>query len=100
MSSASRWLVTGSGGLLGTTLVPTLTAAGHEVVGLTRDDLDITDHEAVEAALAEHAPDVVVNAAAYTAVDDAESNESDALHVNGTGPAVLAGAVAAHDSIV
>jgi dTDP-4-dehydrorhamnose reductase len=96
---ARNWLVTGAGGLLGTTLVPTLRDAGHHVVALTRTDLDITDRTAVVAALATHRPDVVVNAAAYTAVDDAESHEEEALRINGIGPAVLAGACADAESL-
>jgi dTDP-4-dehydrorhamnose reductase len=91
---ATRWLVTGAGGLLGTTLVPALRDAGHDVVALRRADLDVTDSDAVAAALAGHAPSVVVNAAAYTDVDGAESHEDEALHVNGTGPKVLAAACA------
>ena len=86
-----RWLVTGAGGQLGHHLLTRLT--GDEVVGLTRDDLDITDSAAVTAALDAHRPDVVINAAAYTAVDAAESDEATALRVNGTGPATLAEAL-------
>jgi len=88
------WLVTGSTGLLGTTLVPILRAAGHEVIATTRADLDITDAANVTHVLERHAPAVVVNAAGYTAVDDAETHESDALRVNGTGTGTLAAACA------
>ena len=62
--------------------------AGRDVTALSRADLDITDQEAVDAAVAGH--DVVVNAAAYTKVDDAESHEDDAHAVNARGPEVLA----------
>ncbi|MFC9431760.1 dTDP-4-dehydrorhamnose reductase [Streptomyces sp. NPDC056987] len=88
--AAGTWLVTGAGGMLGRDLLARLAAAGRPAAGLDRAALDITDPDAVRAAFAEHAPAVVVNCAAWTAVDDAESKEDDALAVNGTGPRVLA----------
>ncbi|RDG39758.1 dTDP-4-dehydrorhamnose reductase [Streptomyces corynorhini] len=86
----SAWLVTGSGGMLGRDLLARLAAEGEPATGLDRAALDITDPAAVRAALRAHEPAVVVNCAAWTAVDDAESQESEALAVNGTGPRVLA----------
>lgn len=86
----STWLVTGSGGMLGQDLLARLAAASEHAVGLDRAALDITDPGAVAGALKAHAPDVVVNCAAWTAVDDAEAREDEALAVNGTGPRVLA----------
>ena len=62
--------------------------AGREVTALGRADLDITDLDAVRVAVAGH--DVVINASAYTKVDDAESHESDAFAVNATGAQNLA----------
>ena len=53
------------------------------VIALNRADLDVTDAEAVAAAVRRHQPDVVVNCAAWTAVDDAEAREDEALAVNG-----------------
>lgn len=83
-----RWLVAGSLGMLGHDLVPLLQERGHEVVGVDRDELDITDPEATrDAALGF---DVVMNCAAYTAVDAAEADESTAFAVNAVGPALLA----------
>jgi dTDP-4-dehydrorhamnose reductase len=86
----TRWLVTGAGGQLGHHLMGQLAGSGEAAVGLTRTELDITSAPAVSAALAEHRPDVVVNAAAYTAVDAAESDEATAAAVNGRGPELLA----------
>ncbi|MDX6229836.1 MAG: dTDP-4-dehydrorhamnose reductase [Frankiales bacterium] len=86
----TRWLVTGAGGQLGSDLVSVLTAAGDEVVGLTRADLDISDERSVRAAVDRVWPDVVINAAAYTAVDAAEADEDGAFRVNATGAGVLA----------
>lgn len=88
----SRWLVTGARGQLGSDLV--LALAVDEVVALGRADLDIADATAVDAVLDAHRPDVVVNAAAYTAVDAAETDEAAAYRVNATGPATLAAALA------
>ena len=89
----ARWLVTGSGGMLGLDLQVTLALAGvdeDDVTGLTRQDLDITDADAVRDAVRGH--DVVVNCAAYTAVDDAESHEGQAFSVNAVGAANVADA--------
>jgi dTDP-4-dehydrorhamnose reductase len=86
-----RYLIVGAGGMLGHDLQSAL--AGRDVTALTRADLDVTDAEAVAAAVAGH--DVVVNASAYTKVDDAESNEDAAYAVNATGAGNLAAAAAA-----
>ncbi len=90
-----RWLVTGSGGMLGSDLVAALAGDGADVIGLSRKELDVSDEAAVAAALADCRPDVVVNCAAWTAVDDAEAHEDEALAVNGTGAARVAAAIAA-----
>nr|WP_269091071.1 dTDP-4-dehydrorhamnose reductase [Actinopolymorpha cephalotaxi] len=93
-------MVTGAGGMLGHDVVARLRADGVDdadgdaVLGLTRTDLDVTDAAAVAKAMAEHAPDVVVNCAAYTAVDDAEEHEDAAHAINADGPRVLAQACA------
>ena len=91
-----RWLITGAGGMLGHDVVEELTRRGEEVVGLDRAALDITRSGTVDTAVRDHRPDVVVNCAAYTAVDDAESDEARALEINGDGPRLLARACAAH----
>lgn len=85
-------LVTGAAGLLGTDLVTALLEADHEVTGLDRGDLDITVAADVEAAVAGH--EVVVNTAAWTAVDAAEDHEGEAFAVNALGPSLLAAACA------
>jgi dTDP-4-dehydrorhamnose reductase len=80
--------------MLGTDLVPALRERGHEVVALSRRQLDITDARAVEAALAAHRPDTVVNCAAWTDVDGAEANEAAATRLNGEAAALAAAAAA------
>jgi dTDP-4-dehydrorhamnose reductase len=90
-----RWLVTGAGGGLGHDLSAVLGGrADIETTALTRAELDITDAQAVDAAVA--GQDVVVNAAAWTDVDGAESQEASAHAVNAEGPALIAAACARH----
>ncbi|WIB25343.1 dTDP-4-dehydrorhamnose reductase [Curtobacterium sp. MCSS17_015] len=88
----TRILITGAAGMLGRDLQFAL--QGRDVTALGRADLDITDPEAVDAAVAGH--DVVINSAAYTKVDDAETHEDDAAAVNATGPKHLAEAAVRH----
>lgn len=90
----TRWLVTGAGGQLGTDLVAVLSERGIDVVGLPRARLDVGDAPAVDAAV--RGADVVVNAAAYTDVDGAETDESTAWRVNAEAPRALAAACARH----
>jgi dTDP-4-dehydrorhamnose reductase len=92
--SVSTWLITGASGMLGRDMAALLIERGVEVAVLGHRDLDITDAAAVMAALDKHRPSVVVNCAAWTAVDDAEAREDEALQLNGDGPANLAAACA------
>lgn len=85
-------LVTGAGGQVGQELVRR--AGQHALVGLSRAQLDIADMDAVRAALAAHRASVVINAAAWTAVDRAESEPEAAWRANHDGPATLAAACA------
>ncbi|MGB7961603.1 MAG: dTDP-4-dehydrorhamnose reductase [Propionicimonas sp.] len=87
------WLIVGSWGQLGRELLAAL--ADQDVVGIDRADVDITDPAAVDAAFASFRPTVVVNAAAYTAVDAAETDRATALSINGTAVEHLARAAAA-----
>ena len=87
----TRYLITGAAGMLGQDLQRAL--EGREVTALRRADLDITDADAVAEAVRGY--DVVINAAAYTAVDDAETDEDAAYAINATGTANLAAACAA-----
>lgn len=87
-----RILVTGVPGQVGTELLRRPRPASLEVRGFTIDELDITDAEAVAAAV--RGFDLVVNAAAYTAVDQAESDQEAAYAVNARAPGHLASACA------
>jgi dTDP-4-dehydrorhamnose reductase len=91
-----RVLITGAGGMLGIDVRAAALGAGHEVVALPRADLDITDRAAVDTAVNAAAPQVVINCAAFTAVDVAEGEGRDAAHlINGVGAGHLAAAAAA-----
>jgi dTDP-4-dehydrorhamnose reductase len=81
-------LITGAGGQLGCALQATL--IDHEMVPLTRADLDITQFNDVRAAINAHRPDIVINAAAYTNVDGAETDVAGAYKLNAVGPRNLA----------
>ncbi len=89
-----RILITGAGGMLGLDLQAAAHSAGHETVALTRAELDITDAAAVDAAVSDAAPGVVLNAAAWTNVDGAEAARAGAQAVNATGAGNVAASAA------
>jgi len=93
-SLSVKILVTGAGGQLGRELQRSVPAALH-CVALSRAELDIGDPRQVDKAFAEHRPAAVINAAAYTAVDRAESELAEAMRINAEGPGNLARACAA-----
>lgn len=81
-------LITGAYGMLGSDLRDVLSS--HVVIAAGSKDLDITDCEKVLEFVKENSPDIVINAAAYTAVDDCETNFDEAYQVNAIGPRNLA----------
>ncbi|MFN2443937.1 MAG: dTDP-4-dehydrorhamnose reductase [Thermoanaerobaculia bacterium] len=86
-----RWMVTGAGGMTGSDVVELLEASGEPVVAASKEELDITSadvHEFVRQAR----PDVILNCAAYTKVDDCEANPGLADRVNGEAVRILADA--------
>jgi dTDP-4-dehydrorhamnose reductase len=99
-NAAPRYLLVGSGGMLGHDLRAALD--GHSVSAPSHTELDITDRAQCRAAVEGH--DIVINAAAYTAVDAAEDDEAEAMRINAVGPENLAlacaetGAVLVHYS--
>lgn len=82
-------LITGAAGQLGVELVQHCIEMGDDVVAADRSDVDITDAAAADALFAEHRPDAVINAAAYTAVDACETNVDIAQAVNGTAVGIV-----------
>lgn len=92
-----RVIVIGASGQLGQELVRSATSAV-DCIALSRAQLDIGDGDALASRLAELEPQLVINAAAYTAVDAAESNPEAARRANSEGPAYLARACAQLDT--
>jgi dTDP-4-dehydrorhamnose reductase len=90
----TRWLVTGAGGMLGQDVIGLLREQGDDVGGLDHAELDVTDAKGTRDAVSDSKADIVVNCAAWTAVDDAESHEDLAMAVNADGAANLAMACA------
>jgi dTDP-4-dehydrorhamnose reductase len=84
-----RILVTGASGQLGFELARTLAPLG-DVIATDRTELDLANADAVVAAMRTHAPAIVVNAAAYTAVDQAERDAAQAHAINAVAPGILA----------
>lgn len=82
-------LLTGAGGMLGSDLAPALVGGGFEVFARPKSDLDITDEGQVSRAFHEIRPEVVVNCAAFTKVDDSERDPR-AYAVNAYGVSLLA----------
>src|SRR5579859_5346806 len=82
-------LLTGSTGQLGSELCRLLPGLG-EVIALDRKALDLREPETIRQIMRDVNPQLVVNAAAYTAVDAAETDESNALTINAEGPRLLA----------
>jgi len=88
----ARVLLLGAGGQLGMELAKRL--AGTELTALGRAELDLTDAAAIRAAIERVSPEIVINAAAYTAVDRAESEPELCRLVNAVAPGVIAAEVA------
>lgn len=90
-------LITGCHGQVGRELMLLAASYGCEAMGVGRDELDITDQNAVAQAIHKYSPDAVINAAAYTAVDKAEEDSAAAKAVNATAVSYLAQACADAD---
>lgn len=89
-----RALVTGAGGMLGRALVAALAAAGHDVAALTHAEADVTRPEALRGPIAGRRPEWIFNLAAFTRVDDCETQPELAHAVNAHGARNVAQAAA------
>lgn len=88
-----RWLITGANGMLGRDLTSSLRGRSEEEVDArSKNDFDVTDSAVVRQIVDDSKPDVIVNCAAYTKVDDAEANEEAAMKINARSVANLAAA--------
>ena len=85
-------LITGSAGQLGTDLVASANHAGLDVIATSHADLDITDRNSVSQKIASAAPEAIIHAAAWTAVDACESDIKKAMAINSDGTANVANA--------
>ena len=85
-----KLLVTGAGGMLGQALVACLESRGHQVIAQPKEKLDVTNFEQVVRKLHDHLPELVLHCAAYTQVDQAESEPDLAYFINGYGTENLA----------
>jgi len=85
-----KWLITGAAGMVGSDLRQALTLRGETVVALDKSRLDITDSARVHEVISSARPDIIVNCAAWTRVDDAEANEAAANAINGSAVELLA----------
>lgn len=92
MQPTIKVLIFGAGGQVGEALCRELTGPGFKLLALTRQDHagDITDHALVGATVERFAPDVIINAAAYTQVDSAEGHKQEAFAINDRAVANLA----------
>ncbi|MCL6479191.1 MAG: dTDP-4-dehydrorhamnose reductase [Peptococcaceae bacterium] len=95
-----RILIAGAAGMLGRQMVKEYTGRGAEVFPLTRKDLDITSYNAIKKAFADISPQLVVNCAAYTNVDGAETEKEEAFAVNGLAPRLLALACRQYNAVL
>jgi dTDP-4-dehydrorhamnose reductase len=86
-------LITGAAGQVGKALVASA-PEGWDVVALDRTGCDLASNESIQRAIDAHKPDLLFNAAAYTAVDRAEDEEALAVAINGTAPSILCDALA------
>ena len=95
----TRLLVTGKNGQVGWELQRSLQCLG-DVTSVDRAQFELADPKSLVERLDEFAPDVIVNAAAYTAVDEAEREESLATRINGEAPGVMATWAARHGALM
>lgn len=91
-------MITGAYGQVGFCLTQQAQANGWDVLAIDRDKLDITDPQAVNSLVKEYQPDVVINAAAHTAVDKAETEIDASFAINRDGPKYLAEAATSVDA--
>lgn len=85
-------LITGANGMVARAAIKHCRSTGDEVIALTRSDLDISDRDAAFASIADSRPDAVLNCAAYTDVDGAETNKEASFKANADGVENLANA--------
>lgn len=98
MANAPSLLIIGARGMLGSRLVEACAARGIACIPITRAECDLAtlDAATMDGLIAQHAPSHIINAAAFTAVDAAESQQELAIALNATAPAIIASAAQKH----
>ncbi len=94
------WLITGAGGMVAHDLREALASRDEKVIAATKSELDVTDARAIDQAVREAQPRVIINCAAYTKVDAAEDDERVANAINGSSVELLAEAANAVDALL
>lgn len=97
MARAGTILVVGQTGQVARCLQTTARDQGISLISIGRPELDVADAKSVDRALRDVTPSVIINAAAYTAVDKAETEPEESYRINCTGPALLAKAAGTHN---
>ena len=92
-------MITGARGQLGADCNRVL-SKGHEVMAAARNELDITNASSVDTRVKNFMPDIIVNCAAYTKVDECEKEKDSAWKINVTGPQNLALSVEKYGSLL
>jgi dTDP-4-dehydrorhamnose reductase len=95
-----RWLITGAAGMVGSDLQHELKGRSEETVAVGRVELDVSDRDAVLSLVRQTRPDVIVNCAAFTRVDDCETNQQQADAINGLAVETLATAANDTDALL
>jgi dTDP-4-dehydrorhamnose reductase len=85
-----RYLITGASGQLGSEFIRSFNQSDSVVIGLSSSELDITNKNMIQQAIADHKPDVLINCAAYTNVDQAEEDSDRCYKINAEAPGFLA----------
>ncbi|TDR33160.1 dTDP-4-dehydrorhamnose reductase [Hydromonas duriensis] len=94
-----RILITGTQGQVGFELMRSLSILG-DIIAIDREQMDLTDPQAITCKLDEYAPHIIVNPAAHTAVDKAETDIENAYAINATAVEIMAKWAAAHDALL
>ena len=95
----TKILLTGINGQVGQELQQTLIPLG-EIIGVNRQQLDLTKPKQIQEAIANIQPKIIINAAAYTAVDKAETEAELAMAINATAPKLIAEAASKINALV
>ena len=98
ISEPLRWMILGAGGQLGHAFSSKLNDSRFEFCAFTRAELDVTDIDQVGGVINSYKPNIVINTAAWTKVDDAETHQTETKTLNTFAPAIIAAECAKNSS--